>query len=38
MHAKSLQWCPTLCDPINVEVHGFILKGLADIWANYQYL
>jgi len=26
--AKSLQWCPTLCDPIDCSLPGFSIHGI----------
>ena len=28
MHAKSLQSCPALCDPINCSLPGFSVHGI----------
>ena len=28
MHAKSLQWCPTLCDPMDCSLSGFSVHGI----------
>ena len=28
MHAKSLQLCPALCDPINCSLPGFSVHGI----------
>ena len=28
MHAKSLQFCPTLCDPMNYSPPGFSVHGI----------
>ena len=30
-HAKSLQSCPTLCDPIDCSVPGFSVHGILQV-------